>query len=96
MPAASGHATGQTPLAKGQPRARVSRGLAFSRHDHLGTPPTTASDDGGSSSGNGGNGAAAAASAGIIGGAVAGVAVIAAIGVGAFLYMRSKDSADAE
>ena len=62
---------------------------------NVGTPPTTASDDGGSSSGNGGNGAAAA-SAGIIGGAVAGVAVIAAIGVGAFLYMRSKDSADAE
>ncbi len=27
MPAASGHATGQTPLAKGQPRARGSRRL---------------------------------------------------------------------
>ena len=50
---------------------------------------TTASDDDGSSGGNGG---ANAASAGIIGGAVAGVAVLAAIGVGAFLYMRSKAS----
>ena len=32
--------------------------------------------------------------AGIIGGAVAGVAVLAAIGVGAYVYMRSKNSAD--
>ena len=43
----------------------------------------------------GGNGGADAASAGIIGGAVAGVAVIAAIAVGAYVYMRrAKDSAD--
>ena len=55
----------------------------------VGTPTTTASGDDGSSDGNGG---ADAASAGLIGGAVAGVAVIAAIGVGAFLYMRSKTS----
>ena len=32
--------------------------------------------------------------AGIIGGAMAGVAVLAAIGVGAYVYMRSKNSAD--
>merc|ERR550514_2248338 len=56
---------------------------------NVGTPTTTASGDDGSSDGNGG---ADAASAGIIGGAVAGVAVLAAIGVGAFLYMRSKAS----
>merc|ERR1719263_644796 len=59
---------------------------------NVGTPTTTASGDDGSSDGNGGNGGADAASAGIIGGAVAGVAVLAAIGVGAFLYMRSKAS----
>merc|ERR1719263_1695471 len=59
---------------------------------NVGTPTTTASGDGGSSGGNGGNGGADAASAGIIGGAVAGVAVLAAIGVGAYLYMRSKAS----
>ena len=58
---------------------------------NVGTPTTTASGDE-SSGGNGGNGGADAASAGIIGGAVAGVAVLAAIGVGAFLYMRSKAS----
>jgi len=58
---------------------------------NVGTPTTTASGDDGSG-GNGGNGGADAASAGIIGGAVAGVAVLAAIGVGAFLYMRSKAS----
>ena len=58
---------------------------------NVGTPTTTASGDDGSSDGNGG---ADAASAGIIGGAVAGVAVLAAIGVGAYVYMRSKNSAD--
>jgi len=56
---------------------------------NVGTPTTTASGDDGSSGGNGD-----AASAGIIGGAVAGVAVLAAIGVGAYVYMRSKNSAD--
>ena len=38
--------------------------------------------------------ARAATLTGTIGGAVAGVAVLAAIGVGAYVYMRSKDSAD--
>ena len=47
-----------------------------------------------SSYGGSSGGGADAASAGIIGGAVAGVAVLAAIGVGAFLYMRSKAGAD--
>ena len=46
--------------------------------------------DDGSSDGNGG--ATPSRSAGIIGGAVAGVAVLAAIGVGAYVYMRSKNS----
>ena len=55
--------------------------------------PTLQPTPGGAGSSDG-NGGAAAASAGIIGGAVAGVAVLAAIGVGAFLYMRSKAGAD--
>merc|ERR550514_216553 len=58
---------------------------------NVGTPTTTASGDDGSSGGNGG---ADAASAGIIGGAVAGVAVLAAIGAGAFLFMRSQGGAE--
>ena len=44
-------------------------------------------EDGGSSGGG-----ADAASAGLIAGVVVGVAALAAIGVGAFLYMRSKAS----
>ena len=56
------------------------------------TPKPTPQPTPGGNGGNGGNGGADAASAGIIGGAVAGVAVLAAIGVGAFLYMRSKAS----
>ena len=55
--------------------------------------PSTAAPSPAPKSSSGGNGADAA-SAGIIGGAVAGVAVLAAIGVGAFLYMRSKAGAD--
>ena len=53
--------------------------------------PSTAAPSPAPKSSSGGNGADAA-SAGIIGGAVAGVAVLAAIGVGAYVYMRSKAS----
>ena len=59
----------------------------------LPTPQPSAAPSPAPKSSSGGNGADAA-SAGIIGGAVAGVAVLAAIGVGAFLYMRSKAGAD--
>ena len=58
---------------------------------NVGTPTTTASGDDGSG-GNGGNGGADAASAGLIAGVVVGVAALAAIGVGAYVYMRSKAS----
>ena len=65
-----------------------------SQPTQLPTPqPSTAAPSPAPKSSSGGNGADAA-SAGIIGGAVAGVAVLAAIGVGAFLYMRSKAGAD--
>ena len=58
-------------------------------------PPTPAPVSQATPSDGGGNGGADAASAGLIGGTVAGVAVIAAIAVGAYVYMRrAKDSAD--
>ncbi len=57
--------------------------------------PTPAPISQATPSDGGGNGGADAASAGLIGGTVAGVAVIAAIAVGAYVYMRrAKDSAD--
>ena len=57
--------------------------------------PTPAPVSQATPSDGGGNGGADAASAGLIGGTVAGVAVIAAIAVGAYVYMRrAKDSAD--
>ena len=83
---------GQCDCARVGAGCEVRDGADYDSVYRIGGTLATASDDGGSSGGNGANGGADAASAGIIGGAVAGVGVLAAIGVGAFLYMRSKAS----